>query len=116
MLNVFLENIYLTPIIGVITGWIVVYLYNKIEHKNYTKGDYFKFGLVIYLTCLFVIYVARNLGSHDKILNLSNPNELLATLPAIGLLGSNVATIMNDHELIPEDITSETFSIGHPNF
>lgn len=116
MLNLLLENIYLTPIIGVITGWIVVYLYNKVENKNYSKSDYFKFGMVIYLTCLSVIFVARNIGSSDKIINLSNPNELLATLPAIGVLGSNVASIMNNHEIIPEDISTETFTIGHPNF
>ena len=116
MLNLLLENTYLTPIIGVIAGWIIVYLYNKVEHKNYTKSDYFKFGLVIYLTCLSVIYIARNLGTNDKILNLSNPNELLAAIPAIGILGSNVASIINNNEIIPEDMSSETFSIGHPNF
>ncbi len=113
MLDTFLNNIYLTPLLGVIPGWIIVYLYNWAEKKNYTKSDYFKFGLVIYIATLTAIYLFRSMG--DKTLNLSNPNELLATIPVITAIGSNVAAAMvtGTNDLIDD---SQVFNIGHPNF
>lgn len=114
MLNQILQNIYLTPIIGVFIGWIIIYLYNKIEKKNYSKTDYFKFSILIYLLCLLVIYFSNN---NNKILNLSNPDELLtSTIPIATIVASNVASLINKNDIINDETTTEIFNIGTPNF
>ena len=59
LINQYINNIYVLPIIATIIGLSIVYLYDFFEKKQYTNAVYFRVGLLIYISCLATIYISR---------------------------------------------------------
>jgi hypothetical protein len=55
----YITNIYILPLITTIIGLIIVYLYDKFEKKQYTKANYLRIGLLIYVSTFATIYISR---------------------------------------------------------
>jgi hypothetical protein len=55
----YLTNIYILPLITTLIGLVIVYLYDKFEKKQYTNANYFRIGLLIYVSTFATIYISR---------------------------------------------------------
>lgn len=85
IINQYVNNIYVLPIIATVIGLSLVYLYDFFEKKQYTNAVYFRIGLLIYISCLATIYISRlpilqigggNTITHDTQSFMPQPNEL----------------------------------------
>ena len=74
----YITNMYVLSSIATIIGLFIVYLYDKFENKQYTNAEYFRIGILIFISCLATINISRleffqsggNINS-----NSSNSNE-----------------------------------------
>ena len=50
---------YVLSSIATIIGLFIVYLYDKFEKKQYTNAEYFRIGILIFISCLATINISR---------------------------------------------------------
>ena len=78
----YLSNQYILPLIATIIGLVLLYLYDLFEKKQYTNAVYFRVAVLIYVSCLATIYISRlpflQVGGGGNVeLNPSNPGHLV---------------------------------------
>lgn len=59
MLEEYITNIYVLPLISTIIGLILVYLYDKFEKKQYTSAQYLRIGLLLYSSTYGALYISK---------------------------------------------------------
>ena len=59
MLEEYITNIYVLPLIATIIGLILVYLYDKFEKKQYTSAQYLRIGILIYISTYLTLYISK---------------------------------------------------------
>ena len=59
MLEEYITNIYILPLIATSIGLILVYLYDKYEKKQYTSAQYLRIGLLIYISSYSALYISK---------------------------------------------------------
>ena len=59
MLEEYITNIYVLPLIATIIGLILVYLYDKFEKKQYTSAQYLRIGLLLYGSFYGALYISK---------------------------------------------------------
>ncbi len=59
MLEEYITNIYILPLIATSIGLILVYLYDKYEKKQYTSAHYLRIGLLIYISSYSALYISK---------------------------------------------------------
>ena len=72
--------IYLFPLIGVIVGLFLYHFNSKINHIDRSYSDYFKCSILLYISCLTLLYI-YNISSFDE--------SIPSTLPASDTLSEN---------------------------
>jgi hypothetical protein len=59
MLEEYITNIYIVPLIATSIGLILVYLYDKYEKKQYTSAQYLRIGLLLYSSTYSALYISK---------------------------------------------------------
>ena len=59
MLEEYITNIYILPLIATSIGLILVYLYDKYEKKQYTSAQYLRIGLLLYSSTYSALYISK---------------------------------------------------------
>ena len=74
----YITNMYVLSSIATIIGLFIFYLYDKFEKKQYTNAEYFRIGILIFISCLATINISRleffQSGSGIINSNNSSPN------------------------------------------
>lgn len=78
----YLNNIYILPLVAVVIGLCIVYIYDFFEKKQYTSSHYLRLAILIYISCIGTIYISKTYllapiqsgGSQ-----MPQPNEILKT-------------------------------------
>ena len=60
MLEEYITNIYILPLICNYYWFILVYLYDKFEKKQYTSAQYLRIGLLLYSSTYGSSYILVN--------------------------------------------------------
>ena len=55
----YITNIYVLPLIAVIIGLGILYLYDFFEKKQYPNSVYFRMAILIYVACFATIYISK---------------------------------------------------------
>ena len=55
----YITNMYVLSSIATIIGLFIFYLYDKFEKKQYTNAEYFRIGILIFISCLATINISR---------------------------------------------------------
>ena len=101
----YLNATYILPLIAVIIGLLILYIYDLFEKKQYNNAVYFRVGILIYLSSFITIYISRTLFLN---LNLQHTQH-----------GGNSQSFLNQSVLPqPNEIrnTFEHFKTGVPTF
>jgi hypothetical protein len=59
MLLDYLTNIYVIALIATLIGLALIYVYDRFEKKQYTSAMYFRFALVLYISCFGANYISK---------------------------------------------------------
>ena len=55
-----LTNTYVLPLIAVIIGLVILWLYDKFENKQYRLSQYTRIAILIYISSFALIFVMRH--------------------------------------------------------
>ena len=55
----YLNTTYILPLIAVLIGLLILYIYDLFEKKQYNNAVYFRVGILIYISSFITIYISR---------------------------------------------------------
>ncbi len=107
-----LTNTYVLPLISVVVGLIVLWLYDKFENKQYRLSHYTRVAILIYISSFALIFIMR----HNMFASITG----ISTIPNTQSGGGNQTSVTPPKNNFDLDIDmpgyGEHFNTGLPTF
>ena len=107
----YLTSFYSISFITTIIGLAIIYLYDRFEKKQYTGANYFRFAIVLYVSCFTSLYLVNLIGS-----KISTDGSIIPNLFGGGSISNDIQPSISSMSEYSSKMHMEQFKTGVPTF